>query len=127
MTPSEAAAPAFRLSRSCREPRCTSAPAAAMVLAEESDRANPKTWCPAPINSGINAEPMNPDAPVTKIRIVNLQDDVMSVTDVSRCLQRTMGCQPLTSVLYWANGSLVTGRTGTAGGRRNGALCPARI
>src|SRR5499427_1743848 len=72
ITPSAAVAPLRRLSRSSSEPRCTSAPAAASDLALASERARPRTWCPASINSRTIAEPMNPVAPVTKTRMLNL-------------------------------------------------------
>lgn len=51
MTPSTAAALAFRLSRSSSEPRCTAAPAASSELAPASVRASPRTRCPAPTSS----------------------------------------------------------------------------
>src|SRR5579871_6059196 len=72
ITPSDLAAPPRRLSRSSREPRCTSAPAAASDLAAASERASPSTSCPAPISSRTIAEPMNPVAPVTKTRMMLL-------------------------------------------------------
>src|SRR5438270_415529 len=65
MTPSAAAAPARRLSRSSSAPRCTAPPAAATAAAAASERASPTTWWPAPMSSGTTAEPMKPDAPVT--------------------------------------------------------------
>src|SRR6516162_1991640 len=71
ITPSAAVAPLRRLSRSSSEPRCTSAPAAPSDLALASERARPRTWCPASINSRTTAEPMNPVAPVTKTRMLN--------------------------------------------------------
>jgi len=43
MTPSHSAAPALRLAASVRSPRRTLAPAAAMALAEASERASPRT------------------------------------------------------------------------------------
>src|SRR5215831_10678160 len=55
---------------SSSEPRCASAPAAASDLALASERARPRTWCPASINSRTIAEPMNPVAPVTKTRML---------------------------------------------------------
>src|SRR5262249_29176072 len=67
---SDATVPLRRLLRSSSEPRCTSAPAAASDLALASERARPRTWCPASINSSTIAEPMNPVAPVTKTRIL---------------------------------------------------------
>src|ERR1700683_1003952 len=73
MTPSAAEAPLRRLSRSSSVPRCTSAPAVVRASAEESERASPTTSWPAPTNSGTTADPMKPDAPVTKMRIEDLQ------------------------------------------------------
>ncbi len=69
ITPSAAAAPRVRLSRSSSEPRWTSAPAAATFCADASERARPRTEWPAPISSATTAEPMKPLAPVTKIRM----------------------------------------------------------
>src|SRR5690349_10453984 len=87
----EAVAPLRRLSRSSSEPRCTSAPAAASDLALASARARPRTWCPASIDSRTIAEPMNPVAPVTKTRMLNvlLEEDFRRVNctfvGVSQC------------------------------------------
>ena len=53
------------------------------VAAEASERASPTTWWPAPSSSGTTAEPMKPDAPVTKTRMRNLQDESMSVADIT--------------------------------------------
>ena len=39
------------------------------AAAEESERANPTTWWPAVMSSGTTAEPIQPDAPVTRTRI----------------------------------------------------------
>ena len=51
-------------------------------LADASERASPTTWCPAERSSGTTAEPMNPDAPVTKTRMCT-PVDVMSVADIT--------------------------------------------
>src|SRR5580700_5834641 len=69
MTPSESAAPLRRLSRSSRLPGKASAPALRRATAPASERVRPNTRCPAWMSSGTSAEPMNPVAPVTKIRI----------------------------------------------------------
>src|SRR5580693_9473959 len=69
MTPSESAAPLRRLSRSSRLPDKASAPALRRATAPASERVRPNTRCPAWMSSGTSAEPMNPVAPVTKIRI----------------------------------------------------------
>ena len=37
--------------------------------AEASERASPRTWWPAPMSSGTTAEPIQPEAPVTKMRM----------------------------------------------------------
>src|SRR5438105_4645535 len=71
MTPSAAADPLRRLSRSSSAPRCTSAPAEASDAAAASERARPRTWCPAAESSRTMAEPMYPVAPVTKTLIGN--------------------------------------------------------
>jgi hypothetical protein len=47
-------------------------PLADNAWAEASDRANAVTLCPAPINSSVTADPMNPVAPVTKTRMALL-------------------------------------------------------
>src|SRR6266567_3192391 len=71
MTPLDATAPLHRLSGSSSAPRCTSAPTAASDAAAASERARPRTWCPASINSRTMAEPIKPVAPVTKTFIAN--------------------------------------------------------
>ena len=69
MTPSDPAAPRLRLSTSSSDPRWTSAPAAASLSADASDRARPRTEWPAPRRSATMAEPTKPLAPVTKMRM----------------------------------------------------------
>src|SRR6266849_4861368 len=69
MTPSDAVTASRRLSRSSREPRCTSAPRASSAAAVVSERARPTTSCPASRNSGITADPTWPDAPVMNTRM----------------------------------------------------------
>ena len=44
-------------------------PDAARAFAEASERASPRTRWPAETSSGTTAEPMKPDAPVTKTRM----------------------------------------------------------
>ncbi len=70
MTASAFSAPRATSSGSSRSPRWTPAPAAASVAAPASDRARPTTAWPAPISSATTAEPTNPVAPVTKMRMV---------------------------------------------------------
>ena len=72
MTPSLSRAPARRMPASVRSPRRTSAPMSAIALAEASERASPRTWWPAPMSSGTTAEPIQPEAPVTKMRMKGL-------------------------------------------------------
>src|SRR3954470_14992415 len=69
ITPSASAAAAFRPSRSSRSPRRTSAPSTATASAEASERARPTTWWPLSRSSGMTAEAMWPEAPVTNMRI----------------------------------------------------------
>src|ERR1700689_263329 len=69
MTPSLARVPARSTSVSFRSPRSTSAPRPATALAEASERASPRTWWPALTSSGTTAEPIQPEAPVTKMRM----------------------------------------------------------
>lgn len=72
MTPSHAAAPSRRLSRSSRSPRWTRAPASPRALAPASERASPRTSWPASMSSLTTAEPTQPVAPVTNTRITLL-------------------------------------------------------
>src|SRR5580704_6801926 len=72
MTASEAVAPLRKLSRSSSEPRWTSAPRAAKDFAPASERAMPRTLCPAEISSFTVGVPIKPVAPVTKIRKLKL-------------------------------------------------------
>ncbi|GAA2300332.1 hypothetical protein GCM10010234_48880 [Streptomyces hawaiiensis] len=51
-----------------------SAPAAARAEAVASERTSPTTWCPAPMGSGTTAEPIQPDTPVTKMRMGEAPD-----------------------------------------------------
>ena len=74
MTPSLSRAPARSTPVSFRSPRSTSAPRPAMASAEASERASPRTWWPALMSSGTTAEPIQPEAPVTKMRINGLPD-----------------------------------------------------
>ena len=69
MTPSLSRAPARRTPVSFRSPRSTSAPRPATALAAASERASPRTWWPALMSSGTTAEPIQPEAPVTKMRM----------------------------------------------------------
>jgi hypothetical protein len=64
--------PRRRQSRSSTVPSCTRAPAASSFLPDASDRASPVTLCPAAINSFTIANPMNPVAPVTNTRMIDL-------------------------------------------------------
>ncbi|MGX1484612.1 hypothetical protein RKD45_003688 [Streptomyces griseus] len=66
-------------------PRTTSAPAAVSAAAEASERASPTTWWPASMSSGTTAEPIQPDAPVTKIRM-GTPERSMSLTDINRSI-----------------------------------------
>ena len=72
ITPSDAPAAPRRPPGSSRSPRCTRAPASVRAAAEASERARPVTSWPAPMSSGTRAEPIQPDAPVTKTRMPNL-------------------------------------------------------
>jgi hypothetical protein len=45
-----------------------------MAAAEASERASPRTWWPALISSGTTAEPIQPEAPVTNMRMTGLLD-----------------------------------------------------
>ena len=45
------------------------APAETSAAAEASERARPTTSWPEPMSSGTTAEPIQPDAPVTKTRM----------------------------------------------------------
>ena len=69
MTPSLPRVPARSTSVSFRSPRSTSAPISATALAEASERASPRTWWSALMISGKTAEPIQPEAPVTKMRM----------------------------------------------------------
>jgi hypothetical protein len=69
ITPSQARAPAARLSLSERSPLSASTPDRASASASSALRASPSTWCPAASNSRTIAEPMNPAAPVTNTRM----------------------------------------------------------
>ena len=69
MTPSLSRVPARSTPVSFRSPRSTSAPMPATALAEASERASPRTWWPALMSSGTTAEPIQPEAPVTKMRM----------------------------------------------------------
>src|SRR3984885_7518285 len=82
MTPSEPAAILARPSGSWGSPRSTVTPAASSRFADSSERARPTTSWPAPISSGTTAEPIQPDAPVTKILMADLQGVLMSVTAI---------------------------------------------
>src|SRR3954453_2817845 len=96
MTPSAFSAPARRLSRSPRSPRCTSAPAPTSASAEASERASPTTVWPARCSSGTTAEPMKPDAPVTNRRMSGppgWMTGLMSVT----VMDSSTRCQRLSS------------------------------
>src|SRR5580704_16155959 len=84
ITPSESAAALARPSGSSRSPCWTVAPAASSRCADASERARPTTSWPAPSSSGTTAEPIHPDAPVTKILMTDLQRaKVMSVTVIT--------------------------------------------
>src|SRR6266581_2976380 len=72
ITPSDAPAAPRRPSRSSRSPRCTRTPTSVRAAAEASERARPVTSWPAPMSSGTRAEPIQPDAPVTKTRMPDL-------------------------------------------------------
>ena len=73
MTPSLSRVPARSTSVSLRSPRSTSAPNSATAVPEASEHAeSPRTWWPALISSGTTAEPIQPEAPVTKIRMNTL-------------------------------------------------------
>ena len=74
----------------------------ARAAADASERASPTTWWPAPISSGTTAEPIQPDAPVTKTRMRNLQGRPPRMGESGRLMSVTVitvahGCQPLTS------------------------------
>ncbi len=56
-------------SRSSSVPGRTSAPAVVIAWPEASERASPTTSWPASMSSGTTAEPIQPDAPVTKTRM----------------------------------------------------------
>src|SRR6266849_4607805 len=72
ITPSDAPAAPRRPPGSSRSPRCTRTPAPVRAAAEASERARPVTSWPAPMSSGTRAEPIQPDAPVTKTRVPDL-------------------------------------------------------
>jgi hypothetical protein len=72
MTPSLSSAPARSTPVSFRSPRSTSAPKPATASAAASERASPRTWWPAPMSSWTTAEPIQPEAPVTKMRMNDL-------------------------------------------------------
>src|SRR5205807_629765 len=87
ITPSDAAASSRSVSRSSRLPRRTSAPVAARAAAEASERASPTTSWSAPSSSGTTAEPIQPDAPVTKTRMVTpFRGDVSACRHPSRVM-----------------------------------------
>ncbi len=121
ITPSDAAAVFPRTSRSSTVPLTTSAPAAESAAADVSERASPTTWCPASTSSDTTAEPIQPDAPVTKMRMGGPQL-LMSVTvidgtpDVSSC--HHVGS---------AHGQMGAGRARTPGERGAGAVQRARL
>ena len=81
MTPSADAAASRRMSGSVSEPRTTEAPSASTFAADASDRASPVTVWPAAISSGMTAEPIQPEAPVTKTFISF--PSVMSDSDIT--------------------------------------------
>src|SRR5437879_3339058 len=72
MTPSQARAPAARLSVFDSSPRCTFTPDRASTSPPASLRASPSTSCPAARSSFTIAVPMKPLAPVTNTRMVDL-------------------------------------------------------
>jgi hypothetical protein len=47
-------------------------PAASSADAEESDRASPVISCPASSSRGTTADPIQPDAPVMKMRMCDV-------------------------------------------------------
>src|SRR5262245_32807802 len=118
MTPSVSVAPARRLSRSPRSPRRTSAPLASSASAEASERARPRTVWPAANSSGTTAEPIHPEAPVTKTRMEDLlRDDIWCHQNDSTWCHH----------YHLRRGPLGTERGGTARGGRAGAVRRARI
>jgi hypothetical protein len=72
ITASASSAPERMLPRSSRSPRRTLAPLASRAAAEASDRARPVTSCPAASSSVTVAEPIQPEAPVTKTRMAGV-------------------------------------------------------
>ena len=66
------AAPLRRLSRASSEPVCSRLPDALSEFADRSERASPRTLCPALMSSATTAEPTKPVAPVTKTRMLRL-------------------------------------------------------
>jgi len=78
-TPSARPAAARRLATSSSEPFTASAPSFRILAAASSLRARPSTWCPAEISSTTLAEPIQPEAPVTRIRMCV---PLMSLSDI---------------------------------------------
>src|SRR6202034_1493403 len=102
-----------RLSGSSTWPRCTMAPAASRRRADASERARPTTSWPAPSSSGTRAEPIQPDAPVTKILMMVPLWNV----DVSNCYHHRSydsDCQDHVAWSSWVDGN----RTVEVGSRK---------
>src|ERR1700709_1188878 len=70
MVASVSAAPSRSASRSSRSPRSTCAPFASRLVAEASERARPRTSYPLASSSSVTADPIHPDAPVIKPRML---------------------------------------------------------
>src|SRR5258708_34073136 len=96
MTLSAPAAASLRPSRSSRSPQRTSAPGGLSAAGELAGRGRPTNLCPALRSSGMTAEPMCPDAPVTNARMkrppgaqVPSPLRLGGHRDVSNCYHRT--------------------------------------
>ena len=57
---------------------------AATAEAAASERASPRTWWPAPMSSGTRAEPIQPEAPVMKMRMKGLLPESTRLMRFSR-------------------------------------------
>src|ERR1039458_2743926 len=93
-------------------------PPASSRCADASERARPTTSCPAPSSSGTTAEPIQPDAPVTKILMVGTSGEHGDVSDCYQHRSDVSDCQRL-GWGTWVDGS----RTVAGGCRKRLWLC----